>query len=227
MTHNPSYIKSLRERAALTQQAVAHLLQVSRPTYIQLEAGKTELSLSQAEALARLYGLSLEEFSAQSQRMYEKYKEMILAFLRECPSVPKTKLAKLVYLSDFAWFYNHLTSMSGMPYRKIQYGPVPDAYFRAISELEEAGKINIERKEREGGGGMNIVSESSSNRRMVLSHISKDELALIKKIAKKWDGKRTDEIVNFTHQQLPYSVCREDEIIPYSLITQEDPENVY
>ncbi|MFM2414409.1 MAG: hypothetical protein RI911_102 [Candidatus Parcubacteria bacterium] len=225
MTHNPSYIKSLREKARLTQQEVADKLGVSRPTYLQLEAGKTELSLSQAETLAQLYGLSIEEFSAQSKRLYEKYKEMVLAFLRQAPAVPKTKLAKMLYLSDFAWFYDHLQSMSGMPYRKIQYGPVPDAYFRAITELEEAGKINIERTTREGKE-MNLISESAGNKKMVLSHISKDELALIKKIAIKWKDKRTAEIVDFTHQQLPYALCREDEIIPYALITQEDPDNV-
>lgn len=225
MPHNPSYIKSLRDKAGLTQLEVAERLQISRPTYLQLEAGKTELSLSQAETLAKLYGLSIEEFSAQSTRLYEKYKQMIIAFIREVPSMPKTKLAKMLYLSDFAWFYDHLESMSGMPYRKIQYGPVPDAYFRALTELEDCGSINIERTTREGKE-MNLISESEGNRKATLSHISQEELELIKKIAHKWKDKRTAEIVGFTHQQLPYALCREDEIIPYALITQEDPDNV-
>ena len=43
--------------------------------------------------------------------------------------VPKTKLAKLLYLADFAWYYDHLKSMSGMQYRKITFGPVPDTFF--------------------------------------------------------------------------------------------------
>ena len=50
---------------------------------------------------------------------------------------------------------------------------------------------------------------------------------LIKKIAEKWKNKKTSEIVNFTHIQLPYSICRDNELIPYELITQEDPDSVY
>ena len=46
-------------------------------------------------------------------------------------------------------------------------------------------------------------------------------------IAKKWKDKKTKDIVNFTHNQLPYSICREDELIPYELITQEDPGKVF
>lgn len=49
----------------------------------------------------------------------------------------------------------------------------------------------------------------------------------MKKIVEKWKDKKTNEIVNFTHNQLPYALCRENEIIPYELITQEDPDLVY
>lgn len=80
------------------------------------------------------------------EQNYEKYKEMLLAYLRYAASskgfVTKTKLAKLLYLADFGWFYNKPESMSGMPYRKITYGPVPDIYFRALDELEENGQYS-------------------------------------------------------------------------------------
>ena len=44
-----------------------------------------------------------------------------------------------------------------------------------------------------------------------------EEEKIIKSISKKWNDKRTEEIVNFTHNQLPYFLCREDETIPYEL----------
>lgn len=49
----------------------------------------------------------------------------------------------------------------------------------------------------------------------------------MKKIANKWRDKKTKDIVNFTHNQLPYFLCRDNEVIPYELITQEDPDKVY
>ena len=165
-----------------------------------------------------------------------KYKEMILAFLKSFKlflpnrdgKIPKTKLAKLLYLADFAWFYDHTESMSGMQYRKIDYGPVPDTFFRALDELEEAGKINIERKHDETKDrDIILISESESNHNEKITTLNSEELKLMKKIGTKWKNKKTQEIVNFTHNQLPYFLCRMDEIIPYTLIIQEDPDKVY
>jgi len=137
--------------------------------------------------------------------------------------VPKTKLAKLLYLADFSWFYEKMESMSGMQYRRIQYGPVPDLYFRALDELEEEGRINRDNK----NSDVTLISENEGSKRSPLNKLNKQELDLIKKIAEKWKDKKTRDIVNFTHNQLPFKLCAPDEIIPYELIIQEDPKYVY
>ncbi|MEK9161195.1 MAG: helix-turn-helix domain-containing protein, partial [Patescibacteria group bacterium] len=142
------FIKTLRNKRGFSQSELAIKLGMSRPSYIAMEQGKRELSLSEAEKLSEIFGVSLKEMESGISANYEKYKQMILAYIRNAGSkkdgrITKTKLAKLVYLADFAWFYNHLESMSGMQYRKIQYGPVPDSYFRAIDELFEDGQIEI------------------------------------------------------------------------------------
>ena len=110
--------------------------------------------------------------------------------------------------------------MSGMTYRKLARGPVADVYFRALDELEEAGTVIREPK---GNAIMYslVEQEAPSNR------LSEQEIDIIRRTGKAWRGKPTDEIVDFTHRQLPWQVCRDGEIIPYTLITQEEPENVY
>lgn len=223
-------IKELRNKKGLSQDQVAKAIGVSRPTYTAIEVGKQKLDLEEAQKLATLFGIDVEALLIGTIPNIEKYKQMILTFLRMKVSgdgkIPKTKLAKLLYLADFAWFYDHLESMSGMPYRKITYGPVPDNFFRALDELEEAGKIVIDHKN-DNGKEMFLVGESESNRNEKITTLLADEKTLMEKIAKKWKEKKTQEIVNFTHNQLPYALCREDEIIPYELITQEDPEMVF
>ncbi len=219
-------IKSLRIERGISQSKLSSALGISRPSYIAIEQGKRELSLGEFEKLSSVLGISFEELESGESPKYEKYKQMILSFLRMSKDITKTKLAKLIYLSDFAWFYNHLQSMSGMQYRKIKYGPVPDAYFRALDELEEDGKIVIDRKNADGKE-MLIISESGSNKKQKLGDISSDENALMKEIYKKWKDKKTAEIVNFTHNQLPYLMAEDEEIVSYALITQEDPHEVY
>lgn len=223
-------IKELRLEKGLSQERVAQAIGVSRPTYSAIEAGRQKLDLEEAKKLADLFGIDVDALLTGNIPNFEKYKHMILAYLRmhlsEDNKVTKTKLAKLLYLADFAWFYEHFESMSGMQYRKIAYGPVPDLFFRAIDELEESGKIVIERKN-DDGKEMFLIREAGSNTNEKLSSVSKEEAKLISEIAKKWKDKNTKDIVNFTHNQLPYSICREDELIPYELITQEDPDKVF
>lgn len=223
-------IKGFRNDRGFSQEQVARAIGVSRPTYTAIESGKQELSLEEAKKLANLFGIGVDELLSGTIPNIPKYKHMILTYLRMNISkdgkIPKTKLAKLLYLADFAWFYNNLESMSGMQYRKIAYGPVPDTFFRALDELEEDGKITIERKN-DDGKEMFLISESESNKNEKIQTVSIPEKALMKKIAEKWKDKKTQEIVNFTHNQLPYFLCRDNELIPYELITQEDSDLVY
>ncbi|MCL2014744.1 MAG: Panacea domain-containing protein [Defluviitaleaceae bacterium] len=152
-----------------------------------------------------------------------KYKEMILTAIK-CGAntdgkITKIKLAKLVYLADFIWYYLHLESMSGAEYRKLPYGPVSDAYFRMLSELEDDEIITVEKTNRAKLISCNQVAETSA--------LTSEQIILLTKICKAWQSSTTQEIVDFTHKQLPWQICRDREIIPYCLIIQEEPEQIY
>lgn len=225
-TKYAAFIKSLRTQRGVSQSAIADKLGLSRQSYMAVERGTREMTLQEAEKLCEIYGISIEELSNATAPQYEKYKQMILAYLKSSVSndgkVPKTKLAKLLYLADFTWFYEHLESMSGMQYLRRAYGPVPDPYFRALAELEEEGNISIDHK-----GDAMLVSIGAGASRQNLDLLKKEEINLMNKISAKWTDRRTQEIVDFTHKQLPYKLCAPDEVIPYELITQEDPGYVY
>lgn len=227
-------LKKARLARGYTLEQVANVAGLSRQTYALVESGKRDVTLTQAESLAAMLRVSLDElrdisdgaFSfSDPQLSIEKYKQMILNALQYgCDSdgkITKTKLAKLVYLADFTWYYDQLVPMSGMSYRKLPQGPVPDMYFRAVDELQESGIINREEK------GRSILFELAESGEVPSSRLKKEEKNLIKKICKAWQGRQTQEIVDFTHSQLPWQICRDGEVIPYGLITQEEPEQVY
>jgi len=224
-------LKSARTARGLTQDQVAQAIGLARPTYALIESGKRDVTLSQAETLAALLRISVDELRGvgipvfNTETSMEKYKQMILNALEagadKDGKITKTKLAKLVYLADFTWYYNHLVPMSGMSYRRLPQGPVPETYFRAVDELVESGVLCLEEK---GRAFMLSMAESGA---APSSKLSPEERQMIRKISESWQGKQTHEIVNFTHEQLPWSICREGEVIPYGLITQEDPEKVW
>ncbi|MCR4280599.1 MAG: helix-turn-helix domain-containing protein [Candidatus Komeilibacteria bacterium] len=225
-TKYASTIKKLRRKGGFSQLSVAKKLGLSRHQYMAVERGNRELSLDEAEKICDIFGISMPSLTKATEPNYEKYKQMILALLStpvsEDGKIPKTKLAKLLYLSDFAWFYENLESMSGMQYLRREYGPVPDPYFRALAELEDEGKIKIDHK-----GDAMLIFLGAGAVHEKLNLMDEKEIELMRKISLKWKDKRTPEIVSFTHQQLPYKLCSPDEVIPYGLITQEDPQHVY
>lgn len=225
------FIREQREARGLSQQQVADKIGVSRSTYLSVERGTKELSLSEAETLARLFGITVDELLQNRVPNEEKYKEMILAYLRIAResgnALKKTKLAKLLYFADFAWFYKNLESMSGMNYRRIDFGPVPNEYFTALEELAREGKVTISCKTHEDGYGMYQIEETRASENAPLSYLNQKELKLMKDIWSKWSDAKTEEIVAFTHNQLPYKLSFDKEVIPYELITQESPEHVY
>ena len=61
----------------------------------------------------------------------------------------------------------------------------------------------------------------------IVSHQLMMRAGMIKKIAANWKDRNTKEIVDFTHSQIPYIFVDKGEIIPYELITQEDPKHIY
>jgi len=217
------FIKALRIERGFSQSFMAEKLGISRPSYVGTEQGRREITMGEFEKLSGVLGVSFEEIESGESPNYEKYKQMILAFLREGGKIPKTKLAKLLYFADFGWFYFHLQSMSGMQYRKIQYGPVTDAYFRIIDEMSDNGEIRIEQTE----DGAMLISQTRSGAKVDLSGINKEEEKLIKNIEHKWKGKKSAEIVDFTHKQFPYLYAKDNEIVSYGLFTQENPDEIY
>ena len=58
---NAKAVIDARKARGLTQEQIADILGVSRPTYINIENGKKEPTLSQAEVLAGVFRLNLED----------------------------------------------------------------------------------------------------------------------------------------------------------------------
>ena len=216
-------IIKLRDQSGLTQAEMAKKLNISRALWIKIEKAQRDLNTEELKKLAEIFGIEIADFFEEPVNL-EKFKQMYFACLRFATDgrggVPKTKLAKLLYLVDFAHFFRNLESMSGVKYRRMEHGPVADIFFSLTEDLYEGGEIDIKPV-----GEALIISISTKE--TDVNKLKKDEIDLIQSICKLWKDKRTKEIVNFTHEQKPWKMCRPGEYIPYELIIQEDPKHVY
>lgn len=230
-------LEAFRRHGGYTQSQVAEQIGVSRPTYAQIESGEKDITLGQADTLAKLFGVRVEDLTTSSalrssrlpdKEEFEKYKQIILnaVFYGADSSdgkMTKTKLAKIVYLADFSWFYNHKEPLSSLfvAYRRLPRGPVADIYFRAIDEMVDDGVLNLE----PSGRAFMLSMVESGN--APSSRLTVKQRSFIRAISEAWKDKQTQEIVDFTHQQNPWLTFDEYAEIPYESILVDSKDKVY
>jgi len=64
-------IKMLREKNNFSQGYMARELKMSRPTYVQIEQGGRELTITEAKKLAAIFSISFEDFLAGKALQYK------------------------------------------------------------------------------------------------------------------------------------------------------------
>ena len=228
-----AFISQLRKSAGLSQEELAAKLGFSRPTLVAMEKGERDITLTELKKLSEIFDLPIEIIlddemgitqKVDSQnfgaKAFGKFHNLVLQCIKYGADmdgkITKTKLAKLVYLADFASYYNYLKPISGFDYHRFAQGPVAIEFFDMIDNDES---VSMEKK---GDALLISLVEQPDD-----SVLDKKELELVKAICKKWKKASTQEIVDFTHKQIPWQVCRDREVIPYALINNEAPENVY
>ncbi len=227
------FIIKLRKANKLSQEELAKQIGISRPTLISIEKGERDITLGELKKISDIFDIPVEiildeessadaRISAQgfTKQSFKRFHNLILQCIKhgadDDGKITKTKLAKLVYLCDFASYYNFLKPISGFEYRRLAQGPVAIQFFDIIDTDES---ICVECR----GRAMMI----SLNEQPAKFELNKEEEEIIKSVCAKWKKAKTQEIVDFTHNQIPWKVCKEGEVIPYTLINAEEPKNVY
>ena len=72
-----------------------------------------------------------------AQQSLERLKNMLLFILNRCGDVFYTKMNKLLFYSDFLAYRRLGMSISGLSYRAIGYGPVPERWDRVYSQFDD------------------------------------------------------------------------------------------
>jgi len=58
------FIQEQRKKRSLTQEFLASALKISRPTYVQIEQGERDLTVTEAKKLAEVFDIPFENFLA-------------------------------------------------------------------------------------------------------------------------------------------------------------------
>ena len=166
-----TFLKKLREKQGISQDFLAKRIGVSRPTYVQIEAGKRKLLVEEAQTFAKFFGLSLDDFLAGKENLepkvklaktikkvkpkpemrisvpqerIEKFKEVLLYILERIgarSNVGEAVICKLMYFIDFDYYEKFEEQLIGAKYIKNHFGPTPVAFTKIVKQMEKDGDL--------------------------------------------------------------------------------------
>jgi len=238
-----NFIKQQRTKRNMTQEYIASELGMSRPTYLQIERGERELTISEAKKLAALFDMSLDDFLAGRdvtskitftgrkkvakrkengvrisvpQEKAEKFEQVLLYILAKIggkPNIGQTVLYKLLYFIDFDYYEKFEEQLIGAKYIKNHYGPTPVMFAKIMKELEKKGKV--EKIKSKFYKHEQTKYLVNPNEPIDLSSLSARELAHIDWEIDRLGDLTAAQISALSHIDTPWKVAKERDVLEY------------
>lgn len=247
------FIQAQRKKRHLTQDYLASQLNISRPTYLQIEKGTRELTVSEAEKLARIFDISLEDLLQEREASIsvtlEKDKERLSSNSRGGDiriSVPRKNLAKfkevLLYILSKAGgkpnvgetvLYKLLYFIDFDYYEKYEEQLIGATYIKNhYGPTPVEFKDIVEEMIRQG----EIVKVTSKYfnhpQRKYLAVKNPDltklkdarELQHIDEVLARLGDKNAAELTEYSHEDIPWVIAKENKPLDYEAVFYRTPK---
>lgn len=246
--HVGTEIRKLREASGMSQEDLAGLVGVSRPSIVNIESGKRKISAEELVQFAEVFDLTLDQLvnpslrpeigveestAAESSKAhmrisiprenYDKFREVLLYILAEIgarPNVGQTVLYKLLYFIDFDFYERYEEQLIGAVYIKNRYGPTPTHFKKLVEEMEEDGSL-----ESVSSKYFKYKQTKYLPRRMPdLSLLSARELQMIDEVINRLGHMSATQFSEYSHGDTPWLGAEEGREISYEMVFYRTPE---
>jgi DNA-binding transcriptional regulator YiaG len=128
-----------------------------------------------------------------------KFSEMVVFFTQKLEPW-KTKLNKLLFYADFIMHKQSGFSMSGVQYRAIPMGPVPNNFNSIFEYLANKGELNIYYANF-SDGGIGEQFKPNSNKNFDYKFFTDSELQVLESVAERFKNTSTNEMIEISHKE--------------------------
>ncbi len=216
-------ITKKRKEFEVSQEYLARVLGVSRPTLVKIEKGERKLKKEEEEKLKEFFdSLSIERQEENlkvsiPKESKEKFEQVLLYILQKVgakPNVGLTVLYKLLYFIDFGFYERYRKHLMGLTYIKNTHGPTPRNFKKLVSELEGKGVVEEVQSSFFKRDQKKYLPHKSPD----LSKLSAQELAFIDEILLKYSDKTAKELSELSHKDTPWKAVQPRENLDYDLV---------
>lgn len=203
---NPLVFKEMLESSR-------HLL--TEKEYLKISA-KVEYAISMTENLRieqyetrRLFAVGRSAENGFGQLSLERLKNVMLFVTGYFGEVFFTKMNKILFYIDFVKYRETGSSLTGLSYRAIDFGPVPERWEKVYSEFDD-----IVQEPRIAGDfeGCVLTSKSKCDK----SVFSENELAIMQMVCVRFSSCTAYEMTRLSHEEPAWKdCCGKHEKIPF------------
>jgi len=235
-------IKAFRKAVGMSQQKLAELLGISRPSVSQIENGSRKVSAEELKKLADIFNTSADNLLnpqksptvsvKESRSVYkpapqirinvpqknlEKFREVLLYILNEVgskPNIRETVIYKLLYFIDFDYYEIYEEQLIGATYMKNRYGPTPIEFAKLIEKILNKDIVKVKDKYFEYP-----QTKYLPLRKADLSKLSGSEIEIIDNVLDRLSDMNAAQISDYVRNDVPWLTTDDGEIINTSLFS--------
>lgn len=210
---NGKIIIAIRKREVMLSMLEASKNQFDKSVYKKIKQNILCASEEDSNDVLRFYFYGKTQRGAingYSEMNPEKLQCMVQYIVnKESKGVTKTKLNKEMFYADFYNYKKHGRSISGLAYRAIQFGPVPEHYETIYDHVQGLTRETILSN---GDFEYDLISCDNPD----TSSLTEDEINIINEIMALLVGKNNSEVVKLSHQEDGWIKNKEQHnFIPY------------
>lgn len=197
LLENPNIIKPMIE---------SNLSRYSQEEYQKITS---KLSIIYEEEDNKKENQELSKYNGYTEYSLSKVKNLMLYLSQN--TILKTKLLKELFYCDFISYKNIGKSITGLEYKKYQFGPVPRNYEQILNKLIQSKSISL-----------NLIIDSdyecnqiSSIEKPNTKDFAKEELDIINRVIKYFKNYSSKKIVDYSHKEKAFTDTKENNLISY------------
>ena len=123
----------------------------------------------------------------------------------------KTKLAKILWLSDFTHYAEHGRAITGATYVHLPHGPGPDDFDDLLTDMEERGLLKLRRRSRYGYPQVQPIPIGEAD----VGAFKGSEIAVVEEILRRVSGMTAKELSELSHDFYGWAATANGDRIPY------------